>query len=174
MPRWSTSPPGKSFRKPQKICTKNPQTPSVQSTLVDRPLLLIRPTQTRYCVKWKSSEAKLVLKITDNTTVSPPSHSRPLLVSCERTRSDVLRHPVSQVQNILLRLSQPIRGSEPHSHEEDAKPKTSRPLDVRHSRHRRRGGSRKGRRRIPPNAASPGWRREEKESKEEEIDPLLR
>jgi len=25
--------------------------------------------QTRYCVKWKSSEGKLVLKITDNTTV---------------------------------------------------------------------------------------------------------
>ncbi|KAJ7036329.1 signal recognition particle, SRP9/SRP14 subunit [Mycena alexandri] len=26
------------------------------------------PTNTRYCVKWKSSEGKLVLKITDNTT----------------------------------------------------------------------------------------------------------
>jgi len=26
------------------------------------------PNSTRYCVKWKSSEAKLVLKITDNTT----------------------------------------------------------------------------------------------------------
>ncbi|KAJ6600438.1 signal recognition particle, SRP9/SRP14 subunit [Mycena vulgaris] len=26
------------------------------------------PTTTRYCVKWKSSEGKLVLKITDNTT----------------------------------------------------------------------------------------------------------
>jgi len=26
------------------------------------------PTKTRYCVKWKASEAKLVLKITDDTT----------------------------------------------------------------------------------------------------------
>ncbi|PPQ71145.1 hypothetical protein CVT26_010839 [Gymnopilus dilepis] len=26
------------------------------------------PNNTRYCVKWKSSEGKLVLKITDNTT----------------------------------------------------------------------------------------------------------
>ncbi|EAU87413.1 hypothetical protein CC1G_02172 [Coprinopsis cinerea okayama7 len=26
------------------------------------------PNQTRYCVKWKSSEGKLVLKITDNVT----------------------------------------------------------------------------------------------------------
>ncbi|KAK7029938.1 signal recognition particle protein [Favolaschia claudopus] len=26
------------------------------------------PTTTRYCVKWKSSEGKLVLKVTDNTT----------------------------------------------------------------------------------------------------------
>ncbi|KIM89829.1 hypothetical protein PILCRDRAFT_812622 [Piloderma croceum F 1598] len=26
------------------------------------------PNDTRYCVKWKSSEGKLVLKITDNTT----------------------------------------------------------------------------------------------------------
>ncbi|KAJ7278885.1 signal recognition particle, SRP9/SRP14 subunit [Mycena rebaudengoi] len=26
------------------------------------------PTKTRYCVKWKSSEGKLVLKITDDTT----------------------------------------------------------------------------------------------------------
>ncbi|KAF7974528.1 hypothetical protein HWV62_13751 [Athelia sp. TMB] len=26
------------------------------------------PKDTRYCVKWKSSEGKLVLKITDNTT----------------------------------------------------------------------------------------------------------
>ncbi|KAF5367344.1 hypothetical protein D9615_010267 [Tricholomella constricta] len=26
------------------------------------------PTTARYCVKWKSSEGKLVLKITDNTT----------------------------------------------------------------------------------------------------------
>ncbi|KAF8063966.1 signal recognition particle, SRP9/SRP14 subunit [Lyophyllum atratum] len=26
------------------------------------------PTEARYCVKWKSSEGKLVLKITDNTT----------------------------------------------------------------------------------------------------------
>jgi hypothetical protein len=29
-----------------------------------------RSPQTRYCVKWKSSEGKLVLKITDDTTVS--------------------------------------------------------------------------------------------------------
>jgi signal recognition particle subunit SRP9 len=36
-------------------------------------------------VKWKSSEAKLVLKITDNTTVSPPSlfvQDRRDLTSC--------------------------------------------------------------------------------------------
>ncbi|KZT00386.1 signal recognition particle, SRP9/SRP14 subunit [Laetiporus sulphureus 93-53] len=26
------------------------------------------PTTTRYCVKWRASEGKLVLKITDNTT----------------------------------------------------------------------------------------------------------
>jgi signal recognition particle subunit SRP9 len=26
-------------------------------------------TQARYCVKWRSSEGKLVLKITDDTTV---------------------------------------------------------------------------------------------------------
>ncbi|KAF8963289.1 signal recognition particle, SRP9/SRP14 subunit, partial [Flammula alnicola] len=26
------------------------------------------PNNTRYCVKWKSSEGKLVLKITDDTT----------------------------------------------------------------------------------------------------------
>ncbi|TFK26960.1 signal recognition particle, SRP9/SRP14 subunit, partial [Coprinopsis marcescibilis] len=26
------------------------------------------PNQTRYCVKWKESDGKLVLKITDNTT----------------------------------------------------------------------------------------------------------
>ncbi|KAJ6457602.1 signal recognition particle, SRP9/SRP14 subunit [Mycena sanguinolenta] len=31
-------------------------------------LYLKSPTTTRYCVKWKSSEGKLVLKITDNTT----------------------------------------------------------------------------------------------------------
>lgn len=30
----------------------------------------VESDQTRYCVKWKSSEGKLVLKITDNTTVS--------------------------------------------------------------------------------------------------------
>lgn len=36
-----------------------------------RPLLVLMwMLQTRYCVKWKSAEAKLVLKITDNTTVS--------------------------------------------------------------------------------------------------------
>ena len=71
MLRWSTSLPGKNFRKPQKIFMKNPQIPSVQPS----PHLPSSPadarTQTRYCVKWKSSEAKLVLKITDNTTVSP-------------------------------------------------------------------------------------------------------
>ncbi|KAG6377758.1 hypothetical protein JVT61DRAFT_14531 [Boletus reticuloceps] len=33
---------------------------------------LYRVTQTRYCVKWKSSEGKLVLKITDDTTVCDP------------------------------------------------------------------------------------------------------
>ncbi len=32
-----------------------------------RPLLPV--VQTRYCVKWKASEGKLVLKITDDTTV---------------------------------------------------------------------------------------------------------
>jgi len=31
-------------------------------------LYLKSPTTTRYCVKWKSTEAKLVLKITDNVT----------------------------------------------------------------------------------------------------------
>ncbi|KAF7333685.1 Signal recognition particle protein [Mycena sanguinolenta] len=31
-------------------------------------LYLKSPTTTRYCVKWKSSEGKLVLKITDNIT----------------------------------------------------------------------------------------------------------
>ena len=35
------------------------------------PSLADTTMQTRYCVKWKSSEAKLVLKITDNTTVRP-------------------------------------------------------------------------------------------------------
>ena len=45
---------------------------SVSPTLSPPPSSLADArTQTRYCVKWKSSEAKLVLKITDNTTVSP-------------------------------------------------------------------------------------------------------
>ena len=29
-----------------------------------------RTAQTRYCVKWRAADGKLVLKITDNTTVS--------------------------------------------------------------------------------------------------------
>ena len=73
MLRWFTSLPGKNFRKLQKIFTKNPQIPSVQPSLPHhrRPSLADTTTQTRYCVKWKSSEARLVLKITDNTTVRP-------------------------------------------------------------------------------------------------------
>ena len=37
---------------------------------------LYRAPQTRYCVKWKSSEGKLILKVTDDTTVYDPcNHS---------------------------------------------------------------------------------------------------
>jgi signal recognition particle subunit SRP9 len=76
MLRWSTSLPGKNFRKLQKAFTKNLQIPSVPQRIslhLSSFLILIdHRMQTRYCVKWKSSEAKLVLKVTDNTTVSPP------------------------------------------------------------------------------------------------------
>ena len=71
MLRWSTSLPGKNFRKLLKTSTKNPQIQSVFYRLfIVFLLVLMWVLQTRYCVKWKSAEAKLVLKITDNTTVS--------------------------------------------------------------------------------------------------------
>jgi hypothetical protein len=51
-------------------------------------------------VKWKSSEAKLVLKITDNTTVRryQIQHGKP------HSKSGI----VSQIQDQLLDLPQPV------------------------------------------------------------------
>lgn len=63
--------------------------------------------KTRYCIKWKSSEGKLVLKITDNTTVRFQQHGSSLFFY---TLMDSV--PVSEIQDILVHISQSIRGLE--------------------------------------------------------------
>ena len=48
------------------LYTKSPNDVRILPTYKHEVLIFL---QTRYCIKWKSSEGKLVLKITDNTTV---------------------------------------------------------------------------------------------------------
>lgn len=72
-------------------------------------------SQTRYCVKWRAAEGKLVLKITDDTRVRigqlPVSQTNLTLIT------STLK--VYQIQNLLLRLPQPIRGTQSITHAKD-------------------------------------------------------
>jgi hypothetical protein len=127
--------------------------------------------QTRYCVKWKSSEAKLVLKITDNTTVSPPPPS--LFASGVRfnvslgisrcpvlkfkTYSSVYLNRFEALNLTLMRKMQNRKRPDPSTSSIPV------PADT--------GGILESRRRIiSPNPTSSRWRRKEKEGEEEEID----
>lgn len=67
---WSTSHRGRSIKRLQRTCMSSLRERSAPS-LMPRCSTSLRH-QTRYCVKWKSSEGKLVLKITDDTTVCDP------------------------------------------------------------------------------------------------------
>ena len=70
---WSTFTPGKTSRMQQRHFTQNHRIMFVLSLLKKKKKFscnLISSYQTRYCVKWRSSQGKLVLKITDNATVS--------------------------------------------------------------------------------------------------------
>lgn len=58
----------------ENLYVKSPN--KVSSSIDDTLLHYITSPQTRYCVKWKSSEGKLVLKITDDTTVCGHSNRR--------------------------------------------------------------------------------------------------
>ncbi|KAL0952872.1 hypothetical protein HGRIS_007091 [Hohenbuehelia grisea] len=50
------------------------------------------PNVTRYCIKWKSSEGKLVLKITDNTTcIKFKTHSSIFLNRFETLNLSLMR-----------------------------------------------------------------------------------
>lgn len=60
----------------ENLYEKSPNTVSSTAILSFLAVLINHWKQTRYCVKWKSSEANLVLKVTDNTTVSPPPCAR--------------------------------------------------------------------------------------------------
>ncbi|GLB44287.1 putative signal recognition particle 9 kDa protein (SRP9) [Lyophyllum shimeji] len=82
------------------------------------------PNKTRYCVKWKSSEGKLVLKITDNTTcIKFKTYSNPAATICASTRftdgagpsQSRTRHPVLH-HAIVVRCSS--RGREKEEAEE--------------------------------------------------------
>lgn len=55
----------------ENLYEKSPNSVSFIPALPSSVVLINDRTQTRYCIKWKSSEAMLVLKVTDNTTVSP-------------------------------------------------------------------------------------------------------
>lgn len=71
-PPWCTSTRGKSIKKPLKTCT--PTHPERYDTLSAPSSNTYAFSadglrKTRYSVKWKSSEGKLVLKITDDVTV---------------------------------------------------------------------------------------------------------
>lgn len=75
-------------------------------------LTLMMYPQARYCVKWRSSEGKLVLKITDDTTVC-----RYLIYFW----THILHiSAVHQVQNLLLDLPQSIRSFESIANAENA------------------------------------------------------
>lgn len=117
--------------------------------------------QTRYCVKWRGSEGKLVLKITDDTTVCTTSWSNALI-------SQLFK--VHKIQDVLLCVLESIRGSQSVSDAEDAKP-TSR--TARCVIHRWCSNSR-ARKRYSDALGIYGrsiWRRyEEEEAQEEEID----
>ena len=52
----------------EELYTKSPD--KVSSIPKDYSPILISGMKARYCVKWRSSEGKLVLKVTDNTSVS--------------------------------------------------------------------------------------------------------
>jgi len=67
--QWSTSIPGKSSRMRQRSCIQNLRIRWVPSGGIILQFWY-RNMQARYCVKWRSSEGKLVLKVTDNTSVS--------------------------------------------------------------------------------------------------------
>jgi signal recognition particle subunit SRP9 len=66
---WCTSIRGKSIRRLLKTCTLAHQERYAFVAALDRSTLKLTVWKTRYSVKWKSSEGKLVLKITDNVTV---------------------------------------------------------------------------------------------------------
>jgi hypothetical protein len=59
--------------------------------------LVVKHVQARYCVKWKSSEGRLILKVTDNTSVSYNVCISSLNI-CD------LSFQVHQVQNELVDL----------------------------------------------------------------------
>ncbi|KAH9837895.1 uncharacterized protein C8Q71DRAFT_833691 [Rhodofomes roseus] len=52
------------------------------------------PNTARYCVKWRAADGKLVLKITDNTTVSKTFDSRAFLL-INRVRIQCLKFKTS-------------------------------------------------------------------------------
>ncbi|TDL27433.1 signal recognition particle, SRP9/SRP14 subunit [Rickenella mellea] len=70
------------------------------------------PNETRYCVKWKPGEAKLVLKITDNVTcLKFKTHSSIFL-----NRFESLNHTLMQkMQNRRPSPPQPARGPVPNT-----------------------------------------------------------
>ena len=108
---------GRSIKRQQRRFMLNLQKMCVLSCLaINHTVSTSFAFQTRYCVKWKSSEGKLVLKITDNTTVRMAD-----FIDVARP-SEILA--VSQIQDILLHLPRSIRGSEPFLDAEDAKQTT--------------------------------------------------
>ena len=117
--RWCTSTPGSSSRMQLRPFTQNHRTMFVLSKSISANLISHLFSQTRYCVKWRSSQGKLVLKITDNTTVSSAHLYHVSLLTYNNNL-------VYQVQNSFFHLSQSIRVFELVVDAKDAKPKTTR------------------------------------------------
>jgi hypothetical protein len=81
--------------------------------------------KTRYSVKWKSSEGKLVLKITDDVTVRIcpfltnvliPLWGRTIVHCVDQPRN---MHAVSKIQNSFVHFPGPLRGTQSLSDSKD-------------------------------------------------------
>ncbi|KAI0035526.1 signal recognition particle, SRP9/SRP14 subunit [Vararia minispora EC-137] len=83
------------------------------------------PNKTRYCVKWKSSEGKLVLKITDDTTcLKFKTHSSIFLNRFETLN----RTLIQKMTNAHARLPTPeSRASTPQINPASSTPRSSTP-----------------------------------------------
>ena len=125
----------------------------------------IMPIQARYCVKWKASEGKLVLKLTDDTTVRA-------VLFCQSLSYLTLSYLVFEVQDLLLRLPESLRCFEQVTHAKDAKCAARFPK-IRSQVGSWIGGSLEGRCAVRDASAHPNFcfescRRSEEEEREEE------